>query len=197
MNLSDPIEAVVPTLDSPVLRVLASTTEPASARELHRRAGIGSEEGVRRVLNRLATQGLVSAVRVGASVQFRLNTEHVAYPAVERLVMMRQELFSRIGTEVATWEPSPTFVGVYGSVARGDGDEDSDIDVLVVTSEAADEDVSRLAGHIETWTGNVASVMVLTPSDLRKIAKARERIVAEWRRDLIAIRGDVADLGLR
>lgn len=197
MNLAEPMQSFVPTLEGPVLRALAVTTEPMSAREAHRRSGSGSEDGVRRALNRLVDQGLVSSARVGSSVQFQLNREHVAYPAVEIMVGIRQELLARIGAKAGRWSVQPSFVGMYGSFARGDGDESSDIDVLVVTTETEGvDDVSALARDIEAWTGNGASVMVLTADDLKRMTQNAERILEEWRRDLVPVIGTVTDLGL-
>src|SRR6266508_1038245 len=61
VDVAHPIRAVVPTLDGPVLEVLARTTRPLTGREIHRLAETGSPNGVRLALTRLSGQGLVHA----------------------------------------------------------------------------------------------------------------------------------------
>lgn len=186
MDVASPIRSVVPSLDGPVLAVLASTTAPLSLAEVHRRAG-GSKSGVRQVLVRLVGEGLVHGVPGG----YVLNRDHVAAPAVDLLANLHGELASRIRAEVERWPGPVELVGLYGSAARRDGGSESDIDVLVV-SEAADLDdlVDHLTERIQAWTGNPAQVLGVRPADLRRLRRAKEPITANWDRDLVVIVGD-------
>jgi predicted nucleotidyltransferase len=81
-------------------------------------------------------------------------------------------------------------VGIFGSAARRDGGEDSDIDLLVV-SDAADvsEHGAELAANVERWTGNPTHVITVGSTDLRRMRRAREGVLADWERDLVAIVG--------
>lgn len=186
MDVAVPLRAVVPTLDGPVVAVLAATTAPLSLAEVHRRAGDGSKSGIRRVLLRLAAEGLVLEVPGG----YVLNRDHLAAPAVELLANLHGELMARIRHEVGAWSPTPRLVGLFGSAARRDGDARSDIDVVVVSDEVSGDDVERLRDRIEAWTGNTAQIVALTPADVRRLRRAREPIVATWDRDLAVICGD-------
>lgn len=60
-----PLAVVTPTLDGGVLAALARADEPFTTGQLHRILTGASEDGIRRVLRRLAGQGVVTAVRVG------------------------------------------------------------------------------------------------------------------------------------
>jgi predicted transcriptional regulator len=128
MDLSRPYTVICPTLEGPVLDVLAHTTRPLTGREIARLASRGSERGVRLVLHRLVTQGLVTAREAGSASLFVLNREHVAAGIVEDLVRLRAELIERIGGEVEGWSSRPVHVSVFGSAARADGHMESDID---------------------------------------------------------------------
>lgn len=186
MDVAMPLRSVVPTLDGPVIGVLAGTTAPLSLAEVHRRAGGGSKSGVRRVLLRLVAEGVVHEVPGG----YLLNRDHLAAPAVELLANLYGELLARIRIEIEGWAQAPILVGLFGSAARRDGDASSDIDLLVVGDDPNVDDVDRLGRRIEAWTGNTAQVIALTPGDLRRMRRAKEPIVAVWERELVVISGD-------
>jgi predicted nucleotidyltransferase len=132
MNLSDPTRAVTPTLDGPILAVLAAAGKPLTVGEVARQASRGSEIGIRRGLARLVEQGIVQATVMGRNQVHELNRDHIAAEIAVRLAGLRNELWSRLRDEFDTWCPSPLYACVFGSAARGDGDEASDVDLLLV-----------------------------------------------------------------
>lgn len=197
VDLSQPIEAVVPTLDGPVLQALAGTTAPVTGRQVHRMAGTGSEAGVRKVLGRLVEQGLVHVSEAGASLLYVANREHVAWPAVESLATLRRVLFERIAAAITGWEVKPLHASVFGSAARGDGDTRSDIDLFVIRPARAAEDgepwasqIDQLRGAVAKWTGNPCQVLQLDMNRLAQHAAVSDRLLDEWRRDAITLNGD-------
>ncbi|MGH9001235.1 MAG: nucleotidyltransferase domain-containing protein [Acidimicrobiia bacterium] len=177
---------MIPSLDGVVLAALAGTTGPLTLTTAHQLAGRGSLSGVRRVLLRLVRNGIVDEVPGG----YVLNRDHVAAPAVERLAQLRGELFDRMRTQVAEWPGPPRLLGVFGSAARRDGDEDSDIDLLVVSDALWAADLAaELAAATERWSGNPTHVVTVSSKDLRRMRRAKEPILAEWERDLVLIVG--------
>jgi predicted nucleotidyltransferase len=186
MDVSSPISSVIPSLDGGVLGVLAGTTSPLNLSSVHRLTGRGSLSGIRSVLVRLVSTGVVLDVPGG----YVLNRDHVAAQAVESLAQLWTEVFDRIRHHVATWHDAPRLVGIYGSAARRDGGEWSDIDLLIVSNDAtAPDEAAGLAAQVERWTGNVARVVTLESKDLRRMRRAREPILTEWDRDLVVIVG--------
>ncbi len=132
MDLSDPTRALVPTLDGPVLAVLAGAGRPLTVGEIAQQAARGSEIGVRRSVARLVDQGIVTATQMGRNVVHELNRDHVAAPAAALLAGLRLELWKRLRSELAGWAEKPVHATVFGSAARGDGGPASDIDLLLV-----------------------------------------------------------------
>lgn len=186
MDVGSPISSVVPSLDGAALGALAGTTAPLNLSSVHRLAGRGSVSGVRRVLIRLVRAGIVLEVPGG----YVLNREHVASAAIESLANLWGEVFELIQHSVAEWKQSPRVVAVFGSAARRDGDEASDIDLLVVSdAEDASDRAADLAADLQRWTGNATHVVVVTSRDLRRMRRAREAILAEWERDLVVVVG--------
>jgi predicted nucleotidyltransferase len=190
MDLGRPYTVICPTLDGPVLDVLAHTTRPLTGREIARLASRGSERGVRLVLHRLVAQGLVTAREAGSASLFVLNREHVAAGIVENLVRLRAELIERIRGEVEGWSSRPVHVSVFGSTARADGHVKSDIDLLIVRPENLAEDdpqwreqLHRLAERIERWSGNHASLHEVSPKGLKAALRRGEPVIASLRDD--------------
>ncbi|MFT4165466.1 MAG: nucleotidyltransferase domain-containing protein [Microlunatus sp.] len=198
MDLSFPLAAVTPTLDAGVLQVLAATTAGCTAAEVHRRLGHGSDEGVRKVLARLVTQGVVLVETPARYPIYRLNRDHVATPHIEALTRVRDEIVTRIRRDVAGWTIEPSHVGVFGSFARGTAGPESDIDVLLVRPESGaefDEDswlerLSQLDDRIRAWTGNAAQLIDLDAGTLGQMAREGDPLVDSWRAEAIWIHGE-------
>jgi predicted nucleotidyltransferase len=132
MDLSDPTRAVTATLDGTVLAVLAVAGKPLTVGQVAQQAVRGSEIGIRRSLARLAEQGIVRATLMGRNQVHELNRDHIAASVACALAELRPELWKRLRAELLRWRPHPLYANVFGSAARGDGDESSDIDLLLV-----------------------------------------------------------------
>lgn len=197
MDLSDPATALASGLTLPILRALAARSSPATAAQLHRVAGEGTEAGVRRALERLARYGILRREQVGDRAVYSLNDDHVLHPAVVALLRAGDELPRRLREEIASWEPAPAAAALYGSAARGDGDMDSDVDVLLVRPrlstarqrEQWDEQVHQLRDHVYRWTGNTCQVTDRSLPALRRLAVAKEPIMDAWRGEAVALAG--------
>jgi nucleotidyltransferase-like protein len=204
MDVAYPIRAVVPTLDGPVLEVLARTRRPMTGREVHRLTGVGSPNGVRLALRRLVGQGLVDAEERARSVFYVANRNHLAWPAVEQLTGLRSALFEALRAELETWAVAPLHASVFGSAARGDGDEASDIDILLIRPDDVDEDeppwddqVDRLRRQVGEWTGNHCQAFQLDRSRLAEHVEAADPMVHDWQRDAVELVGEPLSAILR
>lgn len=187
MDVATPISSVIPSLDGSVLAVLAGTTDPLPLAEIHRMTDRGSKAGVRRVLMRLVDTGIVWQVPGG----YILNRAHVAAPAIEELSTLHGNLTERTRDTLDEWPGDIALAGLFGSASRRDGDEHSDIDVLVVSdSEGLDDLADALAQRIANWTGNQAHVVARSVDDLQRMQEAGEPMLESWIRDLVVLRGD-------
>jgi predicted nucleotidyltransferase len=175
--------------------VLAGTSLGLTGREIAALAGRRSHSGVLDSLHRLTEHGLVKRVPLNRAYLFALNREHVAADAVELLMSLRSKLFENIRVAIEEWEIAPVHASVFGSTARGDGDVDSDIDMLIVRPPYMAQDerwqgqVDALRKQIETWTGNQAAVVDLSEAELAELQERQQPIVAELRSDSVAMAG--------
>jgi hypothetical protein len=197
MDVSHPIRSAIPTLDAPVLEVLAGTTRGLSGREIHRLAKSGSLTGVQLVLARMVAHGLVSAEEHPSVTLYAANRGHLAWPAIEELAGIRARLLGRIREAVAAWPVAPLHVSLFGSAARRDGDAESDIDVLIVRPDGVGDDdeawesqVGALRAAVGSWTGNRCQSFVIDRVRLAAHLDAKDPLVENWLRDEVLIVGE-------
>ena len=196
MDLAMPLAVVTPTLDAAVLHALADTTARASGAQVHRMAGTGSPDGVRRVLTRLVAQGIVLADQHPNATFYLLNRDHVAADAIVALTRLRSTIIDRITDAVSHWSPEPVHASLFGSFARGEATTNSDIDILVVIgpASAADQDtratqIDQLSADVLRWTGNRGHIVDPTPDTLAAMIAAQDPLLVSWRTDHINLVG--------
>lgn len=202
VDMARPYSVLCPTLDPGVLSVLAGTTRPLTGREIARLLGRRSHSGVLDALDRLTEQGLVDREEAGRAFLFVLNREHLAAPAVDLLARMRSALFDRLADLVDSWETAAVHVSVFGSVARGEGDASSDVDIFVVRPKGVEHEepqwrdqLDQLARKVQRWTGNPAGIVEVGKDELPRLRKGAPPILDELRTDAITVAGaDAASL---
>jgi predicted nucleotidyltransferase len=197
VNLTEPEDALVSGLTMPLLRALAARSSPASVAQLRRVAGVGTEAGTRRALDRLSQSGLVSRDLIGDRAVYSLNHDHLLSQAVSDLLGVSDLLVRRLRSELGSWDPAPVSAALYGSAARRDGGDDSDIDVLLIrptlqTKSARNDwesQIETLRERVRRWTGNHAQITDRSLAEIRRLAVAGEAIVESWRRDAVTLTG--------
>lgn len=188
MHLGLPLASFAPPVTSRVLEVLAGTSRPMTAADVHRVARAGTGPGVWKALERLAGQGLVTAQTFGRTTVYEANRQHVAWAAIEQLTELRDTLRTWMADALVDWEVEPIHASVFGSFARGEADDSSDVDVLFVhpdgldleTTERWDDQLGRFRSDVRAWTGNDCQTVAVTPSRLLAHVDAGDPIVAAW-----------------
>lgn len=200
MDWNRPMRALIPGLEGAVLRHLWRSEEPRTASQVHLATREGSLSGIRRALDRLVGQGVVVAHAAGHVLLYRLNTDHLAYPAIDGALqqyrprsLLRARMAQLVDEQSADLGLSPS-VAIYGSVARGDATVRSDLDVLlVVADDAPDPAVDALAAQIrlmaQRWTGNPVHVFTCTPAWLVDAARREDPLVESWLADAETVYG--------
>lgn len=182
MDAVRPLAVVTPTLDGDVLAVFAQADTTFTTGQMHRMLPRFSEDGIRKALARLRTQGIVTSERVGNAYLYRFNRDHLAARPILELAQQRLTLLSRIEECLTAWRWAPVYAAVFGSMARGTAGPSSDVDLLFVRPDEVSEDewdaqVAGLASDISKWTGNDARPIEFTVSDL--VARREEQVLKE------------------
>ncbi len=186
MHLGQPARSLVPTLDAPVLLALHATTRPLTGRRLAILAG-ASHTAVNAILGRLTRAGVVLAERQGNAVLYRANRDHVGWAVVEALAGMRRSASDAMRAEIASWQNAPVTALCFGSFARGEGDEDSDVDLLLVRPSDVDEfddtwDRQRqaLRDLVHNATGNDCQILDIDLPRLLRHVDLDDPLVSNW-----------------
>jgi predicted nucleotidyltransferase len=174
MDYLSPIEAVIPGAQGRVLRVLANTEHELTMRTVAGLAGVSVGQTAE-ILRRLIGLGLVERRDAGSAALVRLVRENEAVQVLLLLNNLRASLLSRLKREAASIQPSPACLVLFGSFARGEAREESDLDVLAVappglTIEAEQDWDVRLGAWTDTASsavGNPVNLLRMSLEDLR------------------------------
>jgi predicted nucleotidyltransferase len=99
--------------------------------ELIRLAGSGTGT-VHRLLTRLATAGLVTTQRIGNQKHYQANADSPVFAELAGLVRKTVGIVMPIQAALAPLSAKIVAAFVYGSIAKGAGRADSDIDLMVI-----------------------------------------------------------------
>lgn len=196
MDLGSPVLDVAPAVRGALLQALARLEQPVTRRQLAAAAGV-APGNASAVIEELIHIGLVSETVAGRSSMVVLNRSHLTAGPVLALASLRGELIRRVRERLSVW-PDLHGAWLFGSVARGDADSDSDVDLLIVADDLQAPDLherlSRLQADVRSWTGNDLQLVEHSQSSWRKLVRAKNPLVEQIRLDGIALAGDTASL---
>jgi predicted nucleotidyltransferase len=190
MDLGRPLADVIPGSRGRLLATLVQLEVPVTVRALSRHAGVAPQTALN-IVNDLADAGIVSAERAGSAQMVTLNRDHILAEPILSLSRTRARLVQRLTSELVA---SPLLAGawLFGSAARGTGDRQSDVDLLLVAEASTQsaqwaDAMAKLAEHVLSWTGNQAQLAEYTRSSFARLVRGNNPIVAAVRADGIAL----------
>jgi predicted nucleotidyltransferase len=170
-----------------ILRVLSRQEVGMTASVIAKRAALG-RSGAGRALERLVSAGVVEVLGAGQRPQYHLAEQH-------QLALAIRQLFEREASRIDGFlelvraacrrmRPVPKAVWLLGSVARGQDEPPSDVDLAIVQTKANLESLQRLNGVVRKAAdelGLTVSLVAFTPQDLERHARSR----SDWWQNLL------------
>ncbi len=201
MNTGEPTDIVLPRATAAVFRVLVGANASFSIRQLARVAGVSAPRAVE-IVNHAGDRGLILVEQAGRSRMCRFNREHLAADAIIELVTIRERMLRAFEDEIALWKIAPLHASLFGSAARGDGDINSDLDLLLVRpkeepTEDWEEQKYTSGVRLRAKIGNPVSWFDISVNELKRSMRASEPIIAEWKKDTICLSGPQLPVLLR
>lgn len=196
MDFVRPVLSLIPGAQGRVLDVLARTTAELNLGTVARLAGVSPAQASR-VLPRLVELGVVDRRAVPPASLYRLVRENLMAQAVLDLVAVGERTIDRLGVLAGAIRPAPASIVLFGSLARGEADADSDIDVLVVRRADVDEDDQRWNRTLGDWliearraTGNPVSHLEVSATEVPSRLRSRKPLWRAIQRDGVLLAGD-------
>jgi predicted nucleotidyltransferase/DNA-binding HxlR family transcriptional regulator len=186
------VDVVSSRVKAELLRLLfGSRPVELHLRELVRRSGL-SIGTVQQELRRLTRIGLVNARKDGNRVYYRANPEHPIHPELRSLVLKTDGLAGVLGGALEDKQVLSAFV--FGSVARGEADAESDVDLMVIGSIGLRRLTQLLSGLAEK-VGREINPHVLTPDEFKLRKRRRDHFLSSvLASPKLFVKGDENDL---
>lgn len=162
MDMNRPLSTVMPALDGDVLAVLAQAEDAMTTGDVRRALGWASERGIRKVLDQLAGEGVVSRRRAGNAWLYCLEREHLAAGPIVELANLRTTFLAKMRELLGSWWWPPLYAGVVGPMAGQPSQSNgptAGVDIVLVRPREApgadwEKQVQGLVDAVEKWTGD-------------------------------------------
>ena len=154
-----------------IFRLLfGASTDTLYTREIQRRtqASLGA---VQHELQKLRRLGLLAARTDGNRVAYSAVKAHPIYPEIHRLVLKTIGLADLLRT--ALKHPQIDWAFVFGSLARGEEDAESDVDLFVI-GETGLREVTRLLSKVAEQVGREINPHVMRRTEFLRRKSEKE-----------------------
>jgi predicted nucleotidyltransferase len=176
-NVSGPIDWLFPRVRKEVLVLLFRQPQQRwYLRDIQRRTG-SAMGTVRRELNGLADADILLKTREGNRVYYQANTACPFYPELAGLIMKTAGLADVIRTALSSIRSDIQVGFVFGSVAEGDYDNQSDVDLMLIGSCTFGQ-VAEVLGGAQKKLAREINPSVFSANEWKKRLKSNEHFVS-------------------
>lgn len=156
-------------------------------RELQRRAGL-SIGPIQQEIAKLLAAGLLLARRDGNRLYYRANSKHPLFPEIRGLVEKTSGVQVLLKNALA--DPQIQFVFIFGSVAKGKEQPDSDLDLFVV-GDLGLRKLTKLLTGLSEKIGREINPHVMTAKEWNEKIKSQNHFIASvMNSDKVFVFGD-------
>lgn len=157
-------------------QLLLHPDEGYHVRELARITGT-TPGTLHKELARLAEVGLLLREKQGNQVRYRANRECPVYPELAGLFRKTGGVAGLLADALRSLDPAPPLALIFGSLARGEENVRSDVDLLVVT-DATFGDVVRVLYPAQEHLQREINPVVCTATEFARRVAAKDPFIA-------------------
>jgi predicted nucleotidyltransferase len=192
MDLSRPIEALIPGARGQLLGALIGSGRELSTADASRLSGVSAPQ-TSRVLAQLVELGMLERRDVPPAVIYRPVAGNAVIALLSELYVLRNRVIEFAQQSASLIEPVPVRLSVFGSVARGTSGAESDIDIVAVRPNGADEDdnwvesLGRWGAGLEAFSGSRINVLEIGIDEWRALDLSERSLWRDINRDEIVL----------
>jgi len=134
--------------------------------ELVRLAGVG-KGSVTRELAKLTDAGLLTVTRQGNQNHYQANPENPIFAELKLIIQKTFGVLDMVKFVLEQLLPKLKMAFIYGSIAKGSENANSDIDVMLVGDELSYSEVMELLDSVEEQLGRTTNPTLLTPLEFQ------------------------------
>jgi DNA-binding transcriptional ArsR family regulator len=170
------LDALLPKTRQGILAALLVQPEKAwYASELARRMGVPSSS-LQRELQELTEAGILKTHRQGRMAYYQANVDSPLFPDLRGLLLKTAGLVDILADALKPLAAKLRIVFVYGSIADGSEQSDSDIDLMVL-GDAPPADLALPLRHARELLGREINPTVYTPAEFNKKRTAKDHFL--------------------
>jgi len=167
------LDALLPKTRQGILAAtLVQPTKAWYASELAHRLGVPSSS-LQRELRDLSEAGILKTHRQGRMVYYQANRDSPVFPDLRGLLLKTAGLVDVLAQALKPVAAKIAAAFVYGSIAAGSEQSDSDIDLMVV-GQVSPEDLALPLRRARELLGREINPMVYTPAEFARKRSARD-----------------------
>ncbi|MES2272790.1 MAG: nucleotidyltransferase domain-containing protein [Chlamydiota bacterium] len=133
---------------------------------------------VQRALKALEKSGLISTKRRDRKVSYKAERSHPAFEELKKVFLQTISLGDPIRESLRIQNEKIDLIWIFGSVAQGEEQNDSDIDIIFVSDRSL-EQLSRVVGPLSRTLDKELNGIFITPDDLRKKFQSEDYFIRE------------------
>ena len=163
-------------------------------REISRKAAT-SVGTVQRELESLSHLGLITRSSSGRQVYYKANRDHPVFAEMHSLIAKTVGVFQLLRSALAPLAERVSLAFVYGSMARGEENAGSDVDLMVAGTVTLDEILSQLA-PVERAIGRPINPTLYTEAEFEnKLRSGNHFLRSVMRSEKVLLTGDMNEFG--
>lgn len=178
MRKNSTLDALLPKTRQGILAATLVQSEKAwYVSELARRMGVPSSS-LQRELHDLSEAGILKTYRQGRMVYYQANTDSPVFPDLRSLLFKTAGLVDVLAHTLKPLAAKLRMVFVYGSIASGSEQSDSDIDLMVV-GRVSPAELALPLRRARELLGREINPTVYTPAEFARKRAAKDHFVTQ------------------